>query len=161
MIRRATKYPEMEQDQEMPDDNEFTVMIVKDWDIPALTRLYRAGGWWNEDRDLPGLSRLVASSFAFAIAVHRESGVTAGMGRAISDGVSDAYIQDLIVLPEFRDRGVGRMLLGRLVDVCLSRGITWIALVAEPGTTGFYGGSGFVPMEGHVPMLYRGRGTVC
>jgi len=71
MIRRATKYPEMEQDQEMPDDNEFTVMIVKDWDIPALTRLYRAGGWWNEDRDLPGLSRLVASSFAFAIAVHR------------------------------------------------------------------------------------------
>jgi GNAT superfamily N-acetyltransferase len=145
----------------MADNNEFTVMFVKDWDTQALTRLYRAGGWWKEDRDLPGLSCLVRSSFAFAIAVHRESGATVGMGRAISDGVSDAYIQDLIVLPEYRGMGIGRMLLERLIDLCLSRGITWIALVAEPGTTGFYKGSGFVPMEGHVPMRYRGWGTVC
>jgi len=48
----------------------------------------------------PGFLALVRSSFAFAIAVHRESGATVGMGRAISDGVSDAYIQDLIVLPD-------------------------------------------------------------
>jgi len=145
----------------MPDCDEFAVMTVKEWDNTALERLYRAAGWWNENWDPSELPRLTASSFAFAVAVHRESGVTAGMGRAISDGVADAYIQDLVVLPEFRGRGVGRLILEKLVEVCLSRGITWIALVAEPGTSDFYRGSGFLPMEGHVPMIYRGRGSGC
>ncbi|MDH7510826.1 MAG: GNAT family N-acetyltransferase [Methanolinea sp.] len=136
-------------------------MIVKDWDANALVTLYRAGGWWREDWDPAEIPRLVRASFAFAIAIHRESGKTVGMGRAISDGVSDAYIQDLVVLPEFRGSGAGRMLLEKLVEECFSRGITWIALVAEPGTVNFYAGSGFVPMEGHVPMRFRGKGPGC
>lgn len=145
----------------MSADRKFSVMIVKDWDFSALLKLYRAGGWWKEEWDPSGIADLVRSSFAFAIAVDRESGTTVGMGRVISDGVSDAYIQDLVVLPEFRGSGVGRMLLDKLVDECLSRGITWIALVAEPGTLDFYAGSGFVPMEGHVPMRFRGKGSKC
>jgi GNAT superfamily N-acetyltransferase len=145
----------------MPPGEEFTVMVVKEWDINALVRLYRAGGWWKEEWDPSGIPRLVRSSFVFAIALHRESGETVGMGRAISDGVSDAYIQDLVVLPEFRGSGAGRMLLEKLVEVCLSRGITWIALVAEPGTADFYARSGFVPMEGHVPMRFQGKRFEC
>lgn len=145
----------------MSSGEEFAVMVVKDWDTNALVRLYRAGGWWKEEWDISEIPRLVRSSFAFAIAIHRESGRTIGMGRALSDGVSDAYIQDLVVLPEFRGSGAGRMLLEKLVEVCLSRGITWIALVAEPGTADFYAGSGFVPMEGHVPMRFRGKGPGC
>ncbi|MCQ8893458.1 MAG: GNAT family N-acetyltransferase [Methanolinea sp.] len=137
------------------------VTIVKEWDTGALMNLYRAGGWWKEEWDPVEIPRLVRSTFAFVVAVDRTTKETVGMGRAISDGVSDAYIQDLVVLPAFRGRGIGRAILEKLVDVCRQRGITWIALVAEPGTADFYRCSGFEPMEGHVPMHYRGKEGVC
>ncbi|MEM2124429.1 MAG: GNAT family N-acetyltransferase [Methanolinea sp.] len=139
----------------------FDVLLVKEWDLDDLVRLYRAGSWWSGEGDPSVLSRIVGSSFAFAVAVHVPTGETAGMGRAISDGVSDAYIQDLLVLPEFRGRGVGRMIVEKLVSFCLSRGITWIGLVAAPGTTGFYARCGFLPMDDHVPMRYHGGGSPC
>jgi ribosomal protein S18 acetylase RimI-like enzyme len=74
------------------------------------------------------------------------------MGRILSDGVSDAYIQDLVVLPEYRGRGIGKELVQRLVAHCRKANLTWIALVAEPGTEGFYQSLGFTSMIGYVPM---------
>jgi len=145
----------------MDADEEVDLLAVSEWDSGALVDLYKAGGWWKEGWDPAHIPLLIRSTFQFIVAVHRQSGKTVGMGRAISDGVSDAYIQDLVVLPEFRGRGTGKALLERLVDACLSRGITWIALVAEPGTEEFYTDTGFSPMEGHVPMLYRGRKGGC
>jgi len=69
--------------------------------------LYRAGGWWKDEYDPAEIPGLIRGSFAFAVAVEEESGRAVGMGRVISDGVSDAYIQDLVVLPEYRSRNVG------------------------------------------------------
>jgi ribosomal protein S18 acetylase RimI-like enzyme len=65
------------------------------------------------------------------------------MGRVISDGASDGYIQDVVVLPEFRGRGIGREIIRRLTDRCVAAGLTWIGLVAEPGTQKFYETLGF------------------
>ncbi|MBP7119851.1 MAG: GNAT family N-acetyltransferase [Methanolinea sp.] len=145
----------------MGGDGAVDLCVVKEWDSRALVDLYRAGGWWKEWWDPSHLRVLIRSTFLFVVAVDRKTGRTVGMGRAISDGVSDAYIQDLVVLHEFRRQGIGEAILKRLVEVCLSRGITWIALVAEPGTQGFYKGAGFSPMEGHIPMLYRDGKDVC
>jgi GNAT superfamily N-acetyltransferase len=76
------------------------------------------------------------------------------MGRVISDGSSDCYIQGLVVLPGYRGRGVGTMILSTLLDYCSSAGVTWVALVAEPGTETFYTALGFRRMEGHIPMRW-------
>ncbi|MCU0632829.1 MAG: GNAT family N-acetyltransferase [Methanolinea sp.] len=145
----------------MDEDGDVDLFVVREWDTRALVDLYRAGGWWKEGWDSAQIPLLIRSTFSFVVAVHRQSGRTVGMGRAISDGVSDAYIQDLVVLPEFRRRGVGKALVERLVENCRARGITWIALVAEPDTCDFYAGMGFTVMEGHIPMLYRGGDTTC
>jgi len=145
----------------MEEDGGLDLFLVKEWDTRALVDLYRAGGWWKEGWDPAHIPLLIQSTFLFIVAVQRQSGRTVGMGRAISDGVSDAYIQDLVVLPEFRGRGVGKAIVERLVESCLARGITWIALVAEPGTCDFYSGMGFTAMVGHVPMLYKGRKGAC
>ena len=79
------------------------------------------------------------------------------MGRVISDGVSDGYIQDLVILPDYRKGGIGREMVSALVKLCIQSGITWIALIAEPDTENFYLPIGFVPMQGHVPLIYRGE----
>jgi ribosomal protein S18 acetylase RimI-like enzyme len=137
-------------------ESDISVHVVKEWEINALINLYKAGGWWLQEHDQSHIPELVRSSFAFAVALDRISGRTIGMGRVISDGVTDAYIQDLVVLPEYREQGVGKKILQTLLRFCFSRKITWIALVAEPGTEEFYSRLGFSPMKDHVAMRFRG-----
>jgi len=140
---------------ELIPDKEFRVEIVKSWQEDPIEELYRAGGWWKKCMDKHRLNELIQGSFLFAIAIDISTGKTVGMGRVISDGISDAYFQDMVVLQEFRRRGVGRMILKALLDECLARKISWIALVAEPKTADFYSDLGFMPMIGYVPMLYK------
>ena len=134
------------------------VQLVRSWDNNEIADLYRAGGWWKEDYDPADLCSLIEGSFSFAVAVDTKSGRAIGMGRVISDGVSDGYIQDLVVLPDYRKDGIGRQMVSALVDRCIQSGITWIALIAEPDTEKFYLPLGFLPMQGHVPLIYRGEG---
>jgi ribosomal protein S18 acetylase RimI-like enzyme len=76
------------------------------------------------------------------------------MGRILSDGVSDAYIQDLVILPKYRNKGIGQQLVETLVDHCKSKKIHWIALIAEPDQDRFYKSVGFKQMKKYVPMKY-------
>ncbi len=136
----------------------IAVTIVSAWDGQEVAVLYRAGGWWKEEHRVEDLPALIRGSFAFAVATDEKTGRAVGMGRVIADGVSDGYIQDLVVLPEYRKSGVGREIVSVLIDRCLQAGITWIGLIAEPGTEKFYLPLGFRYMEeGHVPLLYRGE----
>jgi aralkylamine N-acetyltransferase len=132
------------------------VIIVKKWDTEDIRSLYREAGWWKEEWDPVHINILVTGSLAFAVAVDPKTGRAVAMGRAISDGISDVYIQDLVVKPEFRESGIGRKILTTLVTRCLALGITWIALIAEPGTEQFYIPSGFKKMNGYVPMIFQG-----
>jgi GNAT superfamily N-acetyltransferase len=138
----------------MKDANHIRVELVKSWDKEAIVDLYRAGGWWKEDMDPSRLDELIKGSFLFAVAFDVSTGKTVGMGRVISDGIADAYVQDLVVLKSWKEMGVGRMILSMLLDGCISRKISWIGLIAEPGTDSFYRTNGFAAMVGHVPMLY-------
>ena len=119
--------------------------------------LYKAGGWWNETSSLDNILPLIRGSFAFVTAMDVRTKKIIGMGRALSDGVSDAYIQDVIVLPGYRKRGIATEIIKSLVAVCLESNVSWIALVAEPGTGEFYKELGFKRMKGHAPMRYYGE----
>jgi GNAT superfamily N-acetyltransferase len=136
------------------EDN-IAVQLVHAWNGDEIANLYRAGGWWKEGYDQTELPHLIQGSFLFAVAVDLKNGHAVGMGRVISDGVSDGYIQDLVVLPEYRKTGIGTKIVSILVKKCIEFGISWIGLVAEPGTENFYLPFGFHPMEGHTPLIFR------
>jgi aralkylamine N-acetyltransferase len=124
-----------------------------DEEIRQIVGLYRAQGWWQpSDDDRMGLiKRLIAGSHAFVVA--QQGGSIVGMGRVISDGVSDAYILDLIVSPSCRNRGIGQRILQALLDRLHADGIAWIGLIAEPGSCKLYLRAGFREMPGSIPML--------
>jgi ribosomal protein S18 acetylase RimI-like enzyme len=134
----------------------ITIRLVQAWSGNEIANLYRAGGWWKEEYDPGELPRLIRGSFLFAVAVDPETGQAVGMGRVISDGVSDGYIQDLVVLPEYRKSRIGTRIVSLLVKKCVESGISWIGLIAEPGTENFYLPFGFRPMEGCIPLIFRG-----
>jgi GNAT superfamily N-acetyltransferase len=133
----------------------IAIQLVHLWDEVEIANLYRAGGWWKDEYDPKELPRLIQGSFLFAVAVNIKTGRAVGMGRVISDGVSDGYIQDLVVLPEYRKTGIGTQIVSTLVKKCVELGISWIGLIAEPDTEKFYLPFGFHPMEGHTPLIFR------
>ena len=120
--------------------------------------LYRSAGWWEESpANRSRIEPMIRGSFCFMVARTSEGRIVA-MGRVISDGASDAYIQDVVVLPAYRRRGIGRELVRRLTLFCMERNIGWIGLVAEPGSVALYQGLGYGALEGFQPMLYGKRG---
>jgi ribosomal protein S18 acetylase RimI-like enzyme len=134
---------------------QIEVKIVKSWSEKEIVELYKAGGWWKNSYDPSKIKYLIKDSFAFVIVIDKITKKAIGMGRLISDGVSDAYIQDTIVLPEYRDMGIGSIIIKTLLDYCLSKKILWIGLIAEPNQDKFYSTLGFKEMEKYVPMKYK------
>ena len=136
------------------ENSSFIIEMVHDWPREQIVELYKSGGWWEEHYDPGGLDALIRGSFAFAIAMDASSGLAIGMGRAISDGVSDAWLQDIVVLDDYRNRGIGRAIIKKLLEFCQMKGLGWIGLVAEPGSKEFYEPLGFKTLPGE-PMVYK------
>lgn len=120
--------------------------------IEQIILLYRLEGWWTTGPfDPDHVVRLIAGSHCFAAAIHGNEII--GMGRVISDGVSDAYIQDLTVKKAYRNRKVGKQILKALLHRLKQDGLGWVGLIAERGTHKFYERFGFRGMPDSVPML--------
>ena len=120
--------------------------------LDQLITLYQEAGWWSAATDsLDLIKGIIAGSHCFCVATVGNRLV--GMGRAISDGVSDAYVQDVTVLKEFRRRGIGTKLVSQLIEKLEADGIGWIGLIAESGSADFYRPLGFAPMPNSAPML--------
>jgi len=123
--------------------------------IADIVSLYAGAGWWKEEYNAAGIPRLVESSFCFFTA-QDANGRIVGMGRALSDGVSVAYIQDLAVLPITRGMGIGSALISHLTAYIKSVGISSIMLMAQPGTAKFYTSCGWHTMPQYICLLQEG-----
>lgn len=145
----------------MNNKDKIRVDMVSSWHEEQIVQLYKAAGWWKEEMDASRINDLIQGSFLFAVAIDISTGRAVGMGRVISDGIADAYIQDLVVLDDWRSWGVGTMILTALIEECKFRRITWIGLIAEPGMQEFYQSLGFAAMPGHVPMLFAEEAKGC
>lgn len=132
----------------------ISYQIVKEADSAAILHLYRAAGWWQMDENpeyLKTVDAIIANSFCFVIALEQNKII--GMGRAISDGVSDAYIQDVTVYESYRGKGIGKQIIRTLVGFLQDHQLQWIGLISEPGYEGFYTSLGFGVMQGYTPFL--------
>ena len=134
---------------------ETEIRFVDNWNIDEIIDLYKAGGWWKDDYNTSDIDLVIKGSFAFALAIEINSGKAIGMGRIISDGVSDAYIQDLVILKEYRGIGIGTKIVKSLIQKCNTNNIQWLALIAEPHQSEFYIPLGFKTMENYTPMKFN------
>ena len=98
--------------------DDIRIEIVRSWNTEEIVALYRAGGWWQDSFDPMEIPALIKGSFAFAVAADSKSGQAVGMGRALSDGISDAYIQDIVVIPKYRGKRLGTAIASKLIARC-------------------------------------------
>jgi len=131
------------------------IKIVNHADINQLVTIYKDAGWWvegNDSADPSFIQKIIAGSFCFAVAVYEDKII--GMGRSISDGVSDAYIQDVAVLTQYRSQGIGAKIMDEIIGFLKKKGISWIGLISEPKATSFYTRYGFKEMKDYTPFLF-------
>jgi spermidine synthase len=125
--------------------------------IAQILSLYESAGWWKPGPDAPEEAlRLVAGSHCFLVA--ESKGEIVGMGRAISDRASDAYIQDVTVRPDYRHQGIGSEIVTRIAKRLNADGLSWIGLIAERNSHAFYREIGFSEMPDSIPMLLSNFG---
>jgi ribosomal protein S18 acetylase RimI-like enzyme len=124
--------------------------------LAQIIGLYQEARWWSAAEDNADLvRRIIAGSHCFLLATDDRDLI--GMGRAISDRASDAYIQDVTVRKDYRGQGIGSKIVAELVGRLNADGLHWIGLIAEKGSHGFYTPLGFAPMPEALPMLYQNR----
>jgi len=96
--------------------------------------LYRAGGLWQEEPLGVGDSQMIRGSLCFLLA--REPGAASWAWARDFRRASDGYIRrGRPGIPRTRHRPRDHP---ALTDRCVAAGLTWIGLVAEPGTQKFY-----------------------
>jgi len=106
-----------------------------DWE--ELSALYRAAPLGDKS---PAWLKTAFANSMFRCFV-RDGGRLVAAGRAVADGVDCSYICDVAVLPSHQGLGLGKQMVGRLVE--LSRGHRKIILYAVPGKEPFYKRFGF------------------
>lgn len=107
----------------------------------AIADLREAVGW-NRMENVYN-NQLITSYFH--IAVYDEEKLI-GYIDSVSNGVTDAYIQDLMVHPDYQAKGIGTELMNRMIAELKERHIYMISVVYEEKLKTFYNRFGFFNM---------------
>ena len=122
---------------------------------PAQVKeLYNFVSWLDGSETEETVEKMFLNSYAVASAYNSKTGELAGFFRALSDGVGDAYMVDLLVHPSYRKRGIGKALVKLLSSFLKEQGITWIVCIGVPGTEKFYCDCGGKVMEKYIPLRF-------
>jgi GNAT superfamily N-acetyltransferase len=108
-------------------------------EIPAegVLGLYQAAGWWPE-RTAEQVRAVLRASPAVG-AWHGQDLI--GFARAVTDGILRAYVEDVVVSPDWRGMGVGHALLAGLMEQLGP--VPVVTLFCSPDLVSYYEASSF------------------
>jgi ribosomal protein S18 acetylase RimI-like enzyme len=98
---------------------------------------------WEKAINFDAAPASLSSSLFHALAV--QNGVVIGMGRIVGDGAIYFYVQDVAVHPAHQGRGVGRMIMTRLIEYLKVHAPdkAFVGLFAAEGSHALYRSFGF------------------
>lgn len=135
----------------------ITFSLDKNIDPCQILQLYDHVSWLDGAETEESITKMFLNSYAVASAYDKETGKLIGFFRALSDGVGDAYMVDLLVHPSYRKKGIGKALVKLLSTLLKEQGITWIVCIGVPGTEKFYCDCNGKVMADHIPLRFFGE----
>ena len=108
--------------------------------------LYEAVGWTNYTSNPTMLKNALEHSL-FLISARDEEGNLIGFLRAVGDGFSIVYIQDIIELPEYQRQGIGTQLLRQTLEYFKEVYQMILTTDSELKTLAFYESNGFTALS--------------
>lgn len=124
---------------------EFKENIIPD--LKDLLSLYRSVGWISYTDKPDMLSKAYENSLSVITAWSGEKLI--GVIRVVGDGCSIIYIQDILVLKEYQQRGIGTKLASIISDKYKDVYQKVLLTDNEPKTKAFYEKLGFVQADSY------------
>ncbi|MBQ4866241.1 GNAT family N-acetyltransferase [Priestia megaterium] len=106
-----------------------------------MKEIYRSVGWKNHDEEK--VKKVFQSSNVVAVAYDENKIV--GFGRALSGGVFNAAIYDVVVDGHYQNKGIGQQIIENLLAQL--NDISCVHLVSTAGNEEFYRKAGFRKMK--------------
>lgn len=113
----------------------------KEYQEDEIQTLYAAVGWTAYTEDLPALERGFQNSLLVLAAY--EDGELIGLIRAVGDGATVVFVQDLLVAPQKQRQGVGTALLKAVLNRYSNVRQLLLTTDNTPKTIAFYKSLGF------------------
>lgn len=113
--------------------------------MPEVLALYKSVGWSMYTRDPARLER--ALTYSLMVLGAYEGKQLVGLIRAVGDGETILFIQDLLVLPEYQRRGIGKQLIEALLARFHEVRQRVLLTDDDPKTRSFYKAAGFVESQ--------------
>lgn len=109
--------------------------------VESLSSLRESVGWNRMEKELnnPKLTSY------YHIAAYDEDNLV-GFIDCISNGVTDAYIQDLMVDPLYQGKGIGSELMNKMINYLKEKHIYIISVIFDESLKSFYERFGFYTM---------------
>ena len=83
--------------------------------VEDVLPLYEAVGWTNYTTK-PEMLKAAFENSLHVLAAFTEEGILVGVLRAVGDGASILFIQDILVTPEYQHQGIGTKLLQQTLE---------------------------------------------
>lgn len=130
-----------------PREDRMTISYRSDRTLKQddLTALYASVGWSAYTKDPARLEAAVAASLAVVTAW--AGGQLIGLARVVGDGLTIAYLQDILVTPEHQRGGVGRELFRRVFEPFDDVRQKLLITDDEPRQLAFYESMGFTEIR--------------
>ena len=113
----------------------------KDYNKDEILRLYSEVGWTAYTNDMPVLEQGFKNSLLVLAAYENDE--LLGIIRAVGDGFTIVFVQDILVFPEKQRQGVGTALLKAVLDRYPNVRQIELATENTPKTIAFYKSLGF------------------
>ena len=121
--------------------------------VDELLALYGSVGW-SAYTDSPDVLQAGVAGASYVVTARRD-GKLVGLARALSDGATICYLQDVLVDPAEQRHGIGRALVGAVLD--RYRAVRQKVLLTddEPAQRAFYESLGYAEIRDFGPGTLR------
>ena len=126
--------------------------------LEEVLPLYEAVGWTNYTQNPTMLKEAYKNSLHILAALNEE-GKLLGVLRAVGDGASILFIQDILVTPEYQHQGIGTKLLQQTLEKYKTVYQIQLATDDSTKTVSFYESNGFTSLTSLncVSFIYTGN----
>ena len=126
--------------------------------VEDVLPLYEAVGWTNYTTK-PEMLKAAFENSLHVLAAFNEKGILVGVLRAVGDGASILFIQDILVTPEYQHQGIGTKLLQQTLEKYKNVYQIQLATDDSTKTVSFYESNGFTSLTSLncVSFIYTGK----
>ena len=126
--------------------------------LEEVLPLYEAVGWTNYTQN-PKMIKAAYENSLHILGALNEEGKLVGVLRAVGDGASILFIQDILVYPEYQHQGIGTKLLQQTLEKYKNVYQIQLATDDSKKTVSFYESNGFTSLTSLncVSFIYTGK----